>query len=163
MDEAVLQECRERALRLLDQRAHSVAEMRRKLAKRGYARAVVNAVIEDLQRWGLLDDRRFALEYCAYRCGGSRPYGRSRVLAELSRRGIAAEIAAEALRVFEQEEESSEFDRALEAGRRKWTALERESDPRKRRDKLLRFLAGRGFAGGVCYEVLETLERDVSS
>ena len=161
MDEAVCCECRERALSLLDRRAHSVAELRRKLRKRGYAPEIVTQVLADLQRWQLLDDRRFADEYCVYRCGGSRPYGRRRVLAELSRRGIAPEIAAEALDAFEHTEHSTEFERAFAAGRRKWESLcARETVPVKRREKLVRFLAGRGFASGACYAVLEKLQSE---
>jgi SOS response regulatory protein OraA/RecX len=55
----------------------------------------------------------------------------------------------------------SEYQSALAAGRRKWQALRARpsQDSRKDRERLLRFLAGRGFSGDVCRRVIERVER----
>jgi len=152
------QECWEKALTLLDRRSHSALELRGKLLKRHYPGTIIDRVIRELARLDLVDDRRFAEEYCAYRLGGGRPLGRSRVLAELRRKGISPSVAEAAFEAVDKNDETSELDRALAAGRRKWKSVcQREADERKVRQKVVRFLAGRGFSAGVCYEVVDRL------
>src|SRR5205807_1343689 len=56
----VKQECFDRAMAALSSRLHSRSELRRKLARREYGDAVIDAVLEDLTRLGYLDDERFA-------------------------------------------------------------------------------------------------------
>lgn len=152
----VFDECRERALSLLDRRAHSVGQLRAKLLKRGFAEALVTLVTDDLCRTGLLDDQQFAVAFCEERLNGSNPAGRRRLKAELLRRQVPAELAEEALRaVLEGAGNDSEYTSALQAGRRKWSALQARpgSEPRQDRDRLLRFLAGRGFSADIGYRV----------
>ena len=56
----VRQECFDYAMKYLQMRLHSTAELRRKLVRREYGEAVVDGVIADLLRMGYLDDARFA-------------------------------------------------------------------------------------------------------
>lgn len=154
--------CRERALGLLDRRAHSLGEIRAKLRARGFDEPLVQLVADDLLRSGLVCDLDFALAFCEERSRGSRPAGPARLKADLLRRHVAADVAEEAIRtVIEQSGGDSEYDSALAAGRRKWQALRARpgQDPRKDRERLLRFLAGRGFSSAVCRRVLDGLER----
>ncbi len=154
--------CRERALGLLDRRAHSLGELRDKLLARGFDDALVTLVTRDLQRCGLLDDRSFAAAFCEERLRGPRPTGPARLKADLLRRRVPPEIAEEAVRAaVDQPGSDTEFQSALAAGRRKWEALRGRPghDPRKDRDRVLRFLAGRGFSGAACRRVLDALQQ----
>src|SRR5205085_1014524 len=56
----VKQECFDGAVKYLGSRLHSRSELRKKLMRREYGDAVVDAVLEDLARLGYLDDERFA-------------------------------------------------------------------------------------------------------
>src|SRR5215218_8160057 len=56
----VKQECFDAAMRLLESRMQSTAEMRRKLMRKEYGHAIVEAVIEDLTRLAYLNDETFA-------------------------------------------------------------------------------------------------------
>jgi regulatory protein len=154
--------CRERALGLLDRRAHSVGEIRTKLRTRGFEEALVALVTDDLQRCGLVSDRDFAVAFCEERLNGSRPAGPARLKADLLRRHVPADLAEEAVRtVLDQSGQDSEYDSGLAAGRRKWQALRARprQDLRQDRERLLRFLASRGFSSAVCRRVLEDLQR----
>ena len=51
------------AIRLLSYRARSEAELRKKLSERGYSSRVIERVIGDFLRAGLLDDRSFAMAF----------------------------------------------------------------------------------------------------
>src|SRR5215203_4762099 len=56
----VKQECFDAAIRFLEMRLHSASEMRRKLMRKEYGAAVVEAVLSDLARLGYVDDEKFA-------------------------------------------------------------------------------------------------------
>jgi regulatory protein len=160
----VFETCRERALGLLDQRAHSAGELRAKLLARGFAEALVTLVVDDLRRSGLINDLDYATAFCQERMRGSRPAGPLRLKAELLRRHVPGDLAEQALDAAMKEAGGAdhEFEAALAAGRAKWAALRRRPSPDVRRDRerLLRFLAGRGFGAGIGYRVLEALEQD---
>ena len=105
----------EEAARLLAARSLSVRELRERLERRGHPARDIEAALGALQSRGYLDD--LALAYnAASVMAARRAYGRTRVAAELRRRGIADETAAEALRrVFAEVDEDGV---ALEAARR---------------------------------------------
>ncbi|OPZ31542.1 MAG: recombination regulator RecX [Lentisphaerae bacterium ADurb.BinA184] len=150
--------CRERALRLLEQRPHAVAELRRKLLQRGFLRGVVESVLADLERLGLLDDAAVARDACAAALQRPAALGRGRILANLRRHGIAADVAQSALREAGADADApDELERALAAAQTKLRLLTRETDPRRRRDKLARFLLARGFAPGIAREAVDRL------
>ncbi len=84
-----------KALELLGRRAHFRAELEAKLAARGFPAAAVEEAMGRLAERGYLDDRAAARLWveAAQRKG----YGPRRLRAELVRRGVEAEIAAEAV------------------------------------------------------------------
>ena len=54
-----------------------------------------------------------------------------------------------------EEKGSIEEEAACKALQAKWRSLARECDPRKKREKALRFLAGRGFSSASSYAALQ--------
>jgi len=90
---------REAAIRLLARREHSVAELERKLGQRGWPAEEVALVIGQLADDGLQSDRRFAESYARQRV--ERAYGPRRILAELGERGIARDLASDAVAALE--------------------------------------------------------------
>ena len=85
------------ALRLLAARALTVAQLRQRLRPRAANPADVDRVVAQLKQYGVLDDRRFAESFSSARAASGQ-FGRSRVLAELARRKVAAKVAGEAVR-----------------------------------------------------------------
>ncbi len=150
--------CHERAMDLLSRRPHSVEELRRKLRRKKFGADLVEVELQNLLRLNLLNDRQLAEDYCRQKLHASPPVGRKRVLMELRRHGIDAQLAEEALQTVwdvDDREEDGELNRAIEAVNRKLRLLKNEDDPRKRRAKLFRHLASRGFAGDVCIRAIE--------
>ncbi len=153
--------CRERALRLLEQRPHSVAQLRRKLRDRQFPTPAIATVIADFTRLGLLDDRRLAHDYCQLAKTSSSPVGRLRVLAKLHAYGIAPELAAAAVdQVWNEAGDEEEIARAAAAAQRKMRLLPASQDPRKIREKLYRFLAGKGFPASICRAAVDAARQD---
>jgi regulatory protein len=133
-------------------------ELTRKLRSRGFAPPAIAGVLDDLQRVRLVDDAAFAKAYGEQRTAGSRAVGRSRVAFELRRRGVAGDLIEAALDDADGvAPAAAEFERALEAGRRKWQSVRGQPGDRRAQAKIYRFLAGRGFSGDTCRQVIDRL------
>jgi len=126
------------ALRLLNRRDYCAAELRRRLAGRGFAVAVAEQAVTALARERLVDDERYAGHYVAWHA--ERGQGPVRIAHELEELGVAHELV----------------ERAVDAGAAEWRqrciALRRrrfgEAAPSdwKERGRQARFLAHRGFS-----------------
>jgi regulatory protein len=127
---------RERALRLLARREHSLAELARKLRTYASPEEELEALLEELSRRRLLSDERYA-ESRAYAL--SRKYGAARIAHELRAKGLdkgLAERTAKAAR-------ATEVERAREVWLRKFRVA---PGTREERAKQMRFLQSRGFS-----------------
>lgn len=81
---------KEKALRLLDRRAHSKAEIVRKLSE-NYQKEAAEAVADRLEELGIINDEEFARLF--YReLSVVKRYGMNRIVTELYRRGISRDI-----------------------------------------------------------------------
>ena len=141
-----------RALQLLAQREHSVAELRRKLLR--HARddaddadgADAAARIDEVIAWLLahkhLSEERFVESRVHVRAAR---YGNLRIRQELAQHGLALGAdAAQALR-------DSELERALQVWQRKYGTPPADATERARQS---RFLAQRGFSPEVIARVM---------
>lgn len=152
--------CRRAALRLLERRAHAEAELGRKLRQRRFPAPVVRETIAHLRQLALVNDREFARQYAdeQLRRGSVGPL---KVKAGLQQRGVPRAIIDEVLAAEPAwHDEDAALERARDLARRKWAGLHRVTDPQARQQKVLRFLAGRGFPLAVCYEALAVLNTD---
>jgi len=160
VDEARLEElerrdqpwrAREAALSLLSYRPRSAAELRRRLARKGFDAEVVDACVETLGSVGVVDDAAFAETFVRDRVR-LRPQGARRMRQELRARGVDAETASAAIDEVMEVEDASEVDLARAAAAR-WKPRPGEERDRARR-RLHGFLARRGFGGDAVRTVL---------
>ena len=152
--EAVKAPIRSRALRLLDSRARSRAELRGRLAEHGEWPAVaLDEVLDDLTASKLLDDAHFAREWVRQRHAGR---GKSRMVLdrELVEKGIPAHLREEAL---EQVSDADESAIARSLAEKKARTIKTVPADRAARDKDLRrvvgVLARRGFNQGLSMSI----------
>jgi regulatory protein len=136
------------AIKIVAVREHSTLELTQKLKHRGYPDEVIQSVITDCRQRGYLDDRRAAdqMLHSMKRKG----FGSLRIRNELHKRGLPGGLSE-----LDPAEESCV---ALRAALKKRPALQRETEPCKRRLRLIRFLKSRGFSEGAILEVLKTIE-----
>ncbi|MGA8922665.1 MAG: regulatory protein RecX, partial [Candidatus Dormiibacterota bacterium] len=129
-------------LRLLGRRAHSRAELGRKLGRRGYPEIEVRSAVDRLMELGYLDDRAFAEGHVRRRQAGLGPLALS---AELSARGVDRQVADGALARFDGEAQLASATRLAERlyGRKPHAGYREMLDAIG--PKLLR----RGFSSGV--------------
>ena len=129
------------AMRMLSIRAHSNGDLSKKLRAKGFAKSAVDDVLENCHRLELIDDAKFAEMYVSeLRAGGA---GTRLIKMKLRAKGISEVLSKKEL------EEKSSVDDELKAAKvalkKKEKALARETDPRKKREKLYRHLASKGF------------------
>lgn len=131
-------EIERRAVRLLATREHGRAELQRKLVARGCSGEDVEPVLDDLERRGLLSERRYVESYIAGR--RRKGYGPLRIQAELRERGVepgdfADELAPDAEQWWTSMVEAAE--------RRFGTG---PAGDRREQGRRARFLEQRGFS-----------------
>jgi regulatory protein len=137
---------REAAVRLLARREHSTDELRRKLKRRGYGPATIDAVVTTLRRTESVSDARFAESFVRVR--SERGQGPLRIRAELRERGVTDVLVDEVLTT------TSEF--WLERAHRARVKRFGEEAPATRDDwnRQARFLSQRGFPADLIYRAL---------
>jgi len=138
---AVKQECFDDAMRSLERRLHSRAELQRKLMRKEYGVPVVAAVLEDLARLGYVNDEQFARTR-ALSAAQYKQHGRRRARVELMKAGVKGEVAERALSDVYAEHDSTAVARELA---RKQAPRLRKLDPFVARRRLVGMLQRRGF------------------
>ena len=129
------------AMRMLGRRELSTAQVRERLARRGWTETAIEPAIARLTASGALDDARVA-RACARTRAGLKQQGRDRVLREIQALGVAREVARAAVEeVFGALDEGDLLDAALDKRLRARTVL---SDPAVQR-RLYAALMRQGF------------------
>ena len=139
------------ALRLIGQRARSVAELRTRLLRRDYPPAIVERVIARLKELRYLDDAAFAQRWIETRQRTS-PRGAALLQRELRQHGIAGPVAEQAVA-------SAAGDAYAQAHRAAAPRLARlaHADFEAFARRLGGFLTRRGFPASVVYAVVRDL------
>ncbi len=136
-----------RAVDALSRREYSRRELGRKLLQgllEGETREEITAALDKLEGMGLLSDERYAeakIRSCAGRMGDMR------LRRELRMSGVSDEAIEEAMSALEEPEEV----RALRIWSRRWSEPPKDW---KEREKMVRYLATRGFSMSAIQKVL---------
>ena len=137
------------ALKALEQKERTVAEMGSWLRARGVGPEEVDDVVDRLICDGVLDDARYAQRYAEDKRQLKR-WGNGRIRSALLDRGISTEDAEEALSDADSEQE---VERAVELLRDRSAALADALE----RQRALGLLARRGYDSEVAYEAIRRL------
>jgi len=134
---------------LIGRRNHSEKEMRQKLG-RNYNSGVVEPVIEKLKLQKVINDDLFAKEWAEYRLKQNK--SKNFVMSELSRKGISRKTAQDIFSEMNIDESANAYN-SVERKIRQYAKLE----PFKKKNKILRFLASKGFDFDVIEQVTQKL------
>ena len=132
------------AMRFLEARSRSIAEVRRRLTGAGYRADLVEGAISRLAELGVLDDEAFARGWVESR-DRARPRGERALRQELARKGIDREVTDETLADREVDLPNADAEAAARLLDRHAAALARVVDPRARRQRAYALLARNGF------------------
>jgi regulatory protein len=87
----------EYALRTLDRRPYTMAELRKKLSLRAETPAARDQTMAKLQEYGLVDDKKFAEVFATSRLS-NQGFGSRRVMRDLQVKNVPREIAEQAIK-----------------------------------------------------------------
>ncbi|WP_233275958.1 regulatory protein RecX [Isoptericola variabilis] len=144
--EEASEKARETLLRILTAAPKSRRELARSLARKGYPEQVVTPLLDRFDEVGLVDDAAYA-ELIARTRHGERGLARRAIAAELRRRGIEDDVAADALEQIEPEDERA----AAAELARKHVARTRGQDREKRVRRAVAALARKGHSPSVAF------------
>lgn len=142
----------EYALKLLGYRAQTEKELRLKLAEKKYQPEEIEVVLAKLAKIGFIDDRKFAENYVRDKLSISRR-GPRRIYFELIKHGVAKDIADQATKAIDKEEEFETAQSLLQSRQRQWANLE----PLARKRRSIGLLARRGFSSQTLSRLLKNL------
>ena len=153
-----LERCYLAAMRILQYRFNSEAELRRKLRTKKFDKETIEATIVRLhaERW--LDDERFAGAFTRTRA--LKKVGRNRILRELHAAGVGEETAAQA--VSENIDETHQQDGVRALCARRARQLARRHGPEylgspEGRNKLTVYLLNQGYDAGLVYQTVKEI------
>lgn len=150
-----VEQAHERALRFLETRARSEAEVRRRLREHQVPDAAIDEVLVRLTRAGLLNDAAFANQWVENR-QTFRPRSRRALQEELRRKGVSGPALQTALAAAD--DETAAYQVAVRHARR-WRTLPWEEFRRKLGD----FLARKGFGFGIIKPIVERVWQEFTA
>jgi len=130
------------ALRILTGRDHSKYELTQKLVQRGFTALDIEKAVSECERFDYINDERTSRVYIRQLI--LKGYGEKRIRYEMNKKGLKGERIENIL--CETVAEIGELEGAERILDKNLKRFERESDPKKRRDKIYRFLHARGFS-----------------
>ena len=134
----------EAALRFLEARQRSAAEVRRRLLLHGYRADLVDGAIGRLLDLAIIDDAAFAQAWVESR-DRARPRGERALRRELAAKGVDRETVDGAIEERDAAAPDADADAARRLLDRNARALARVADPRARRQRAYALLARNGF------------------
>lgn len=139
------------AANFLKTRERSQKEIRDKLKTKEYSPSVIEKVLEKLERLDIVNDTRFAEMFVRDRMK-LKPEGKKVLLLELKVKGIDDKIIEEVLTYYIDEASEIEMARrVLKKVEKRYEGLEE----RIRRDKIVKYLLGKGFTYSIIEKMLE--------
>ena len=130
-------------------RPRTRAELAKALAGRGISPEVISEVLDRYDEVGIIDDAAFARAWVSSRHHG-RGLARRALASELRQRGVAAEVAGEALESLDDEEEAATARALVE--RKLRTA---SGTPEAVFRRLVGMLARKGYPAGVAIRTVK--------
>lgn len=141
------------AIRLLNYRMRTRQELIRRLRQKQFPAGIIDQVLDKLDGLGLINDSQFAEAFIVSKTS-SKPIGRKLLERKLQEKGISRETVLETVATLS--DEATQLELALKAARTKRRSL-RKFDETKRREKLIAFLARRGFDWAIIKKVVHRI------
>ena len=126
--------------------------MSQRLQNKGFESAMIQQIIQKLEREGVLNDQKMIHETIQYAIHGKR-LGRNGIRFAFKTRAITQTMIEEKLKIYSKEAES---DLAEMLGRERWEKLSPIETERKKK-RVYDFLVRKGFNYDLSRSVIETI------
>jgi regulatory protein len=145
-----IRQAKDQAMRLLALRPHSRSELIRKMRERGYRMEVIEPALDELEKLNLVNDEDFVKAFIQNELR-LRPVGRMLLRQKLLERGVVPDVFEPLLKDLYTAEQEIQTARQLSE---KFQRTHSEENKRKSKEKLVRFLQGKGFSWEQIREVI---------
>lgn len=148
-----IERAKSRAINYISGKLKTKYEVKLKLKEKDFTEDIIDEVIDILEREEYLNDRL----YCEVFIEDKKQlngYGKNKIKSLLIQKGVSKSVFEDFLDEFEYEEE---FDNALKMSIKKLNLLSNEDDNFKKKQKLINYLAYRGFSFDVINDVLREI------
>lgn len=148
-----IERAKSRAINYISGKLKTKYEVRLKLKEKDFTEDIIDEVIDILEKEEYLNDRL----YCEVFIEDKKQlngYGKNKIKSLLIQKGVSKSVFEDFLDEFEYEEE---FDNALKMGIKKLNLLSNEEDIFKKKQKLINYLAYRGFSFDVINDVIREI------
>jgi len=151
-----IRQAKDQAMRLLALRPHSRSELIRKMRERGFRSEAIDPALDELEKLNLVNDEDFVKVFIQNELR-LRPVGRMLLRRKLLERGILPEILEPLLKDLYTAEQEMQAARQLSE---KFRRTHSEENKKKSKEKLVRFLQGKGFTWEQIREVIGLVPED---
>lgn len=151
-----LRKAKKSCWRSLARRDHSEGELAGKLKNKGFEDEIVAEAIDYFRKLGYLNDQDFASNE-ARRLATGKGCGNRKIASFLLGKGLPEAMVAEAINTVRQEWSEGQ---ALASLIRKKTTSGNIRDDLKGRQRLVRYLMGKGFPPGLIFETINRAEEE---
>ncbi|MGG7077761.1 recombination regulator RecX [Clostridium sardiniense] len=144
-----LSKCKETALRTVERSYKTEREIRDKLLLKEFDDETIDKTVEFLKEYGFIDDSKFVRMFVKDRI---KNQGKNKIKYALLQKGVNKYLIDE---VFEELDRDDEVKRAIELCEKKYLSIiKRESDDFKIKNKITRYLLGRGYDYDIAKECI---------
>lgn len=147
-----LSKCKDSALKTIERSYKTEKEIRDKLLNKEFDEETVEKTINFLKEYTFIDDLKFTKMYVKDRI---RTQGRNKIKYALIQKGVNKYLVDE---VLEELDRNDEEERALLICEKKYLSIcKREDDDFKIKNKLIRYMLGRGYEYEVARNVVSKI------
>jgi len=141
----------------LSRRDHGSFELKQKALKKGYPANIIDEVLGEFDQKGLLNDESFAKKFAADKAE-FKNWGPIKIIAALRKKGVSKRVAEKAVRTATNDLDQVQICVDLLTKRKRH--FFRETDTFKRKQKMYRYLAGKGFKAPTITKAIDTIKKD---
>lgn len=144
------------ALNLISRAFKTEKQIRTKMNEKGFKESHIDSTVDMLKSYKYIDDTLYTKNYISDSVNFTKS-GKNKIKTKLYQKGIDSETIKEM--IDELVDDEQQFNAALEIGAKKYKTI-RETDIRKKNQKLTSFLQYRGFSFDIIKKVLVTLSNE---
>lgn len=151
------QAVKESFYRYLGGRDHAAFELKQKALKKGFDDELVNSVLEEFDKKGLLNDEVFARKF-SFDKAEFKKWGPNKIQNALYKKGISKHIVEKVVQNLSEDLEQTQI--CVDLLRKRRNHFLREADPIKRKQKMYRYLTGKGYIGSDVSKATDLISKE---
>lgn len=159
-DSEEYQAVKDRCYRLLSGRDHGAEELKRKLIRKGFSESMSSQVVAEFREKDLLNDKSYAQKFAQDKYH-LKQWGPRKIQSALFKKGVPNQIITEVIQ--ELKSNINPVDTCIELALKRGRHFLREPDSFKRKQKIFRYLAGKGYSSDKIKKALPNIEKQLDA